>query len=664
VSNVKGIGNGQPAPATAAEPAQLNRDQVRKLGLAQLAESGVTEADLGLLKIEFVTALDIRTRRLSIAAAPGILHHYFLPNHQTNGLRRVRYLRGYEPDDPQRPGHKMRYGHPKGVPPELYLVPTMDWEAVFRDPTRPLYFTEGWLKAIAAAKMLDLPVLAYDGIWSFGKDGVLLPIYNEIVWRGRTVYLLNDADVTKNPESLRAENTHAHLLMERAVEQVLIARYPKGCKQGKLDDVLMAKGAKWYTQQILKKAVAWDPAMTEGEEIPVGLVEEPVRAPVVVPPMPRSAMYGLAGTVTKAFDCPPSLTYPAVLVALASGGLPIQGETRGTLYGILLNVSGGCKSVITDRAEQLMAARTTVLRTLPASDRGLLNMLQFGNSTAPASNVDLKPANVMLPSVLLIVDELKNLLCKANIENSNLYSCLNELFYHTTFPVSDRKGVHNSSPVNFNLLGNLPCSNPAQFTELFGHDSQEGFYRRCLFGLGIRAEPFVFHPVGDTLKTLLTKSQPKTTPLRATRAMHDKVEAWKQASANEEQRARREGLGELIIRVALVTSSANADTDVTDKAFDAAVAFIQWQEQIRTVYAPARAKSPYAQCMDMVLSYLDSCKGLVNWRRVSQTEHWHRREFSQYLPAIKRYLLNEGMLLPVPAQKGLFYYKKEDAATQ
>jgi hypothetical protein len=624
------------------------------LGLAQLAESGVTEAELDVLKIEFVTSQDIKARRLPMVAAPGILHHYFLPNHQTNGLRRVRYLKGYEPPDPKHPGKIMRYGHPKDVPPELYLSPlAVDWEQVFRDPSAPLYFTEGWLKAIAGIKYLGLPVLAYDGIWSFGKNGVLLPIYNEIVWRGRTVYLLNDADVPKNPISLRAENTHASLLMERSVERVLVCRYPKSCKQGKLDDVLIAKGARWYTQQVLKKAVAWDSAMTEGEEIPAGLAEEPVRAALVVPPIPKSAMYGMAAKVTHAFDTPASLTYPAVLVSLAAGQLPIHGETRGTLYGILLNVSGGCKSVITDRAEQLMTnvglAGVKVLRTLPASDRGLLNMLQLGQNDA----------NLMIPSVLLIVDELKNLLAKANIENSNLYSCLNELFYHTSFCVSDRKGMHESSPVNFNLLGNLPCSNAAQFTELFGHDSQEGFYRRCLFGVGMRAEPFIYRPVGDTLKTLLNKLQFNATRLRATKEMYESMEVWKQRSATEEQRARREGLGELILRVALVTSSVNGDQQVTDKALDAAVEFIEWQEQIRTVYAPARAKSPYAQCMDMVVGYLEGCKGLVNWRRVSQTEHWHRREFSQHLPAVKRYLISEGMLIPSP-QKGLFYYKKEE----
>jgi hypothetical protein len=295
-----------------------------------------------------------------------------------------------------------------------------------------------------------------------------------------------------------------------------------------------------------------------------------------------------------------------------------------------------------------------------------VNLLQFNNggeekkNASTTVNLDPKTVNLMLPSVLLVVDELKSLLAKANIENSNLYSCLNELFYHTSFQVADRKGKHETSPVNFNLLGNLPCNDAAQFTELFGHDSQEGFYRRCLFGIGLRAEPFIYRNVGDTLKTWIADLPFKPTELRATAAMHEKVEAWKQASVDEEQRKRREGLGELIVRVALVSGSANGDEKTTDKAWDAAVTFIEWQEQIRTVYAPARANDPYTQCMDMVVSYLEGCKGLVNWRRVSQSQHWHRRDYtSRYLKAVKHCLISEGMLIPSP-QKGLFYYKKEE----
>jgi hypothetical protein len=128
---------------------------------------------------------------------------------------------------------------------------------------------------------------------------------------------------------------------------------------------------------------------------------------------------------------------------------------------------------------------------------------------------------------------------------------------------------------------------------------------------------------------------------------------------DEEQRDRRDLLAELMLRVMLVTSSANGDSGVTQKAMDAAARFVEWQEQIRMVYKPARTKNPYAQCMDMVVEYLETCTGLVNWRRVSQTEHWHRKEFSQHLKNVKTYLISEGILLLSESQKGLYYYKKD-----
>ena len=214
----------------------------------------------------------------------------------------------------------MRYGHPKGASSEIYLVPTIPWEDIFRDPSRKLYFTEGWLKALAAAKFLGIPVLAYDGINNFAKGSVLLPIYNEIVWRGREVVLINDKDVPGNPDSLRGENLHARLLTERSVDAVWLCRYPKNCKYGKLDDALVANGATWFRQQVLKKAVQWDSVVAE-EVIPPGITEAPLRERVVIPPMPAEAMYGIAKRITKEFATPPSVTYSAVLAALAAGGL-------------------------------------------------------------------------------------------------------------------------------------------------------------------------------------------------------------------------------------------------------------------------------------------------------------------------------------------------------
>ncbi len=634
----------------------LAEAEVRALGLKQLAESGIDESELKTLQIEFVTASDIKRRRLPFAAAPGILHTY-----QPSGLQRVRYLRGYEPPDPARPGKLMRYGHPRGVASELYRTPMIpNWDEIFKDPTIPIGFTEGWLKANAAAKYLHKPVLAYDGINNFAKNGVLLPVYNEIIWRGRTVFLINDKDVPENHLSLQSENLHARLLTERAVDAVWICRYPKNCRYGKMDDALVTKGAKWFDQQVLKKAVLWDPSMAE-DVIPPGLAEAPLHESVIIPPLPDRAMYGIAKKITQQLETPLSLTYPTVLVALAAADLPTFGETRSNLYTVLLNPSGGGKSVVSDRVEVLLKPRSVrLIRTTPASDRGLLKILQLGDAPSESKastnqHINPKDFNLMQPSVLYIADELVNVLCKANIDGSNLYSCLCELWSHSRFSVADRKGREESSPVIFNLLGNLPCANPEQFTELFGSDAQLGFYRRCIFGLGLRAEPFVFRPMGEELQTCLARFEPSR--LEVPRDMYGKVNAWKEQSVNDQQRERRSGLTELILRVALVTSSANRDEMVTERALQAATEFIEWQEKIRTAYAPAKTKSPYAQCMDMVCDYLEKEDGLVNWTRVSQYEHWHRREFSQYLSTVKSYLLREGLLVP-DRQKGLFYYRK------
>jgi hypothetical protein len=625
---------------------------VRNLSMLDLERSGITQQDDFFinLKLEFLTAKDAARRKF--ASAPGILHPYFYSNGRVNGLKRIRYLPGYEPADPKRPDHVMRYGHPAGAPPDLYMAPMLDWKKIFHDPTIPIYFTEGWKKAIAAIKYLSVPCLAYDGIWSFGKSGVLLAVYNEIVWRNRTVYILNDADVAVNPDSLRGENLHAKLLTERCVERVMICRYPKNCKEGKLDDALVKHGAKWFTVQVLKKAVEWD--ATVATDIPIGLEEEPVRTIASIPSIPERAMYGKAGKIARAFGTPLSLTYPAVLAGLAAGLLPIQGDTRGTLYTVLLHTSGGGKSVVTKRVALMMenagrSQQLKVLRRLPVSDRGLINALKAAIADCPV--------DMAIPSVLMILDELKSLFSKASIENSTIYGVTNELFYETSVGVADKKGADEVGSVHFNLLGNLPCKSPAEFADMFTHESQAGFYRRCLFGIGLASEPFDYQPQDDKIRELWRQLQMEPVKVSGTPKMYERMNEWKQVG-DEEQQERRANLAELIIRVALVTSSVNGDTN-PEKAMDSAVAFIEWQERIRTVYVPSKARTPYAQCMDMVIQYLEKSTGFINWTKVCLNRHWHKREFAKELRAVKSALINDGILVPHPSMKGLFYYRKE-----
>lgn len=635
----------------------LNHNKVRELGLKKLAESGVTEEYLfddkpilDVLKIEFLTAQDIGKRRLRMMSAPGILHTYFKPDNSVNGLRAVRYIPGHEPVDAE--GKTVRYSLPAGAMPDLYLAPLVDWVSVFHDPTRPLYFTEGWLKSLAAIMLLGLDCLSYSGINSFWTNRRLLDVYNEIVWRDRAVYLINDADVPGNPDSRKAENEHARLLTERSA-RVLICRYPKNCKVGKLDDAAVQKGKQWCETYLLKKAVEWDPATAS--DIPLNLTEEKVPTVADIPVIPKGAMYGIAKQLTDLLQTPPSLTYVAALVALASSQLPIQGATRGTLYGVLLNRSGGGKSAITDNIEIFMrnngCINSVVMRTMPLSDRGLLNALK---ERCPTISGD-----AMFPSVLILMDELKGLFSKAAIDNATIYTVLNDLFYHTVHDVADRKGVHGMNPVNLNLLGNLPCKSPTQFTDLFGADTQEGFYRRCLFGVGLRAETFKFALVAEEKLRDLAHKVGRSN-LKVTQAMIDHTEKWKAASVDDAQRARREMIAELIIRVALVTSSATGDDKVTEKALLAATTFIEWQEQIRIVYTPSMSKSPYAQCMDMVVTALEQYKGLVNWGEAYKKGNWHRKEFSDSLRRVKGDLIENGILVPVPGQKGVFYYRKEE----
>jgi hypothetical protein len=645
---------------SASAEAVLTRKQIEELAAAQLADSGITAAEYGLLGITVVMPDDAMLRKLRVAKAPGILHRYFMPNNELNGLQRVRYLRGYEPPDPNRPGKVMRYGHPLGKPEEIYLPPFRPWEQIFADVNQPICCTEGWLKAIAGCKFLDLNVLSYDGIWNWGKNHRLLPIFNEIRFvqggANRIVYVLNDRDVVSNPQSTQAENEFARLLLERGAD-VRLCRWPGNSKYGKLDDAvaLGGKDRKWFDRFMLKTATVFDlgaAQLTEG--IPATVTEDKQANGIFsIAPIPKGAMYGIAEKLTKRFGTPPSLTYPAVLTALSACRLPTTGETRTALFTVLLATVAAGKSVYVDRGGQLAVGHTTVIETLPVSDRGLLQMLQGidKGDGPPKSDNNTHHA-------LLLVDELIALLRKANIEGSNLYANFNSLWSKNVMAVADKKGVHESNIVRLSMLGCLPCKTRAQFADAFGSDAQLGFYSRCLFGVSVKQEEFQFVPLGDAPKGWLKAEGFYGSQLEMPKKFYAAVEEWKK-SGTDEQRARRDNrLGELMLRVALVTSSASGDKEVTDEAFEAAKKFIEWQETIRAVYTPASFKTPYAQCMDMVLTHFENATGYVDWHRASHNRNWYKQEFSQHLSKVKNDLITAGHLVPVPGMRNCFYYRK------
>jgi putative DNA primase/helicase len=95
-------------------------------------------------------------------------------------------------------GHTTKYLGPRGVGPRLYFcVPTM---AAVIAAEGPVWLVEGAKKALAVAQV-GLPAVGFEGIEGWHTRGSLdlLPDFDAIPLRGRTVELVPDADWQTNP---------------------------------------------------------------------------------------------------------------------------------------------------------------------------------------------------------------------------------------------------------------------------------------------------------------------------------------------------------------------------------------------------------------------------------------------------------------------------------
>jgi hypothetical protein len=135
-----------------------------------------------------------------------------------------------------------RYRTARGNANHLYVPPTLD-RAVLTDPSLPLYITEGEKKALKAVQD-GLACIAIAGVWSWRgqtPEGQTAPLpdFDAITWRGRTVYLVFDSDLTHNADVARAETALARELARRGSLVVGVRLPEDSLEKLGLDDYLV-----------------------------------------------------------------------------------------------------------------------------------------------------------------------------------------------------------------------------------------------------------------------------------------------------------------------------------------------------------------------------------------------------------------------------------------
>ena len=359
---------------------------------------------------------------------------------------------------------------------------------------------------------------------------------------------------------------------------------------------------------------------------------------LVIPSIPENAMYGRAERDAKWLKTPIGYAYPAVLAAACGYGIKPSNSIRTNLYVALIGDVGTGKSVTSDRvAKELygdgLGTPEWVEESTLSSDRGLFKAF-FSTADEDAGKARL-----------LLQDEFRELLQKGQIQNSTLISVLCKLWNNNVAGVADKQ-EHSRMDLNLSILGNVKCKNTSEFSEVFSFDTAHGLYDRCLFGVpGIESWEFT------ALHLEPASFEPTSPALRAD--AYEKVNSWGRGIEG------RRRLKEMVLRVAYITAAMNQDLEVSDECLDAAFRFMEWQEKIRAVFAPAKGSNEYENCMHTIL---DAFEKQETWRWRDLCRKYNLlRKFPRSLKSV-RSLLTSGLDAEIgydPNEK-LYYKKKQE----
>jgi hypothetical protein len=356
--------------------------------------------------------------------------------------------------------------------------------------------------------------------------------------------------------------------------------------------------------------------------------------------MPESCMYGWCGDFARQMDSPLDAAYPAVLAIAAGYGVPNAGSLRPNLYVSVVGEKGTGKTRVIDRIRESWQppSETMVSRRYPGSEIGLIQIM------GGKKQKELRPEDYNPKPFLLVQDEIRVTFNKMDIKGSSLPNMLNDLFYHDDFGTASKQGSWTCC-ARLSVVGGLTCDGPDDFAEVYGAATCQGTFDRTIFGLfppdwefDDLWQPPVVSPGADITDNLpvMRRPQPCAVPAWA----YEKVKVWKRG--NPETRRR---LGELALRVALITSSMNHDRQITEECLRCAIEFIEWQEAIRAEYSPSETDDLDGRAERAVIRALEKQPDWIEWRDLCQKNNLHRAAKSAVrLNRVKKALIYEQII--------------------
>jgi hypothetical protein len=330
---------------------------------------------------------------------------------------------------------------------------------------------------------------------------------------------------------------------------------------------------------------------------------------------PEDAKYGWLGEIAAALNAPMSLAYPTMLCVFAGQGFYRSGSVRGNLYACMIGPKGTGKTRTIDRALHKLKYEYPWLikKRYPGSEHGLMLILE-GKKPKDMTEVEL----ITSKPFLLVQDEFRSTFGKMGIDNSALPFMFNHLFNDSEYETASQKGSMQCR-AELSIIGGLTAENAEEFAEVFGKATTTGLYDRFIYGVAPPSWDW-----DDQWEETAETVERKTKSV----SFSDKIYQMKKQWQQQDPEARRR-LGELALRVAMITASANGELSVSEECMAAALRFMEWQQTIRAWYRPSEMDDKDGICQEAICRVLDRLgkddpDGWVSWKKAKRAGNLSR----------------------------------------
>lgn len=375
---------------------------------------------------------------------------------------------------------------------------------------------------------------------------------------------------------------------------------------------------------------------------------------------PEEALYGRLGELARGMRMPLGLAYPALLTCYSV--VPNTDEMCGVrinLYTALIARKGGGKNTAIKRAKESLGIGPDICSKFAAGgDTQLCVALgdrprrRKGKGSDDGENRAPGPGKM-----LLLNNEISEMLKKSGIDASTLADRLCDFYDDNEFQKMVR-GEMVKVNCRISWLGGVPATveEPDRFRELFGASTNDGLYERFIFGYEGRRrfkyrrwEPPCPPPDRWDLEPEEELSM-ENFGCTLVRSIHPDAEALKDEWVSP--REEREGstrLEFLLLKVAVLTASANDEKEVSVPCMRAAIAFLEWQDRLKEVFQVGMAKNLEAEfdamAVDAIQRLNEKNGGYAKWRRLSHDRKWNDRYGASNVGRWMEALMESGSLV-------------------